>query len=321
VGRIRTSGYLAALCLSLCVACSAGPAPTPPVPAAPPAPTAPPAPAVPSAAAAPGCPAPDAPDGWSCAQRQRFAAVTGYLRPRLGEHDYLAVVFTDRRTGLSWRTGDTGHPGWTASTIKLAVAADLLARQRAGQVALSPADRHDMDTMLNSSDEAATDRLWRRYGGQPMLDRFRSAFGMTGLHFVPGFTRTPYWGFVKCGADDLAALLRHVFTATDPADRAYLVSALRGVADNQRWGVWAAGADQRPGNKDGWSDEQDPYGRHWVTSTAGFAGPDQRYLVVVTYQLAPGRSMADGVHQVSDTVALLFGRPVPAPVSMPVPDG
>lgn len=259
--------------------------------------------------------------GWSCTQQQRFAAAGGYIDRTAGARAYLSVVFTDRQTGMTWRYGPTQHAGWTASTIKLAIATDLLRRQRAGQITLSAADRRDMAGMLHSSDNAASDRLWARFGGEDMLARFRNQFGMTGLHFVPGFTAKTYWGFVKCTTDDLAALLNYVFTQVDAADRAYLVAALRGVAPNQQWGVWAAGSAQRPGNKDGWSYEADPYGKHWVTNTAGFAGPDERYLISVMYQVDPGGTLAGGVHAVSDVVALLFGEPVPARITVPAPDG
>jgi hypothetical protein len=230
-------------------------------------------------------------------------------------------VFTDRSTGATWRLGDTTHPGWTASTIKLAIAADLLARDRAGTINLTPANRRDMAAMLNSSSNAATNRLWRAYGGPDMLARFRQTFGMSTLRFVPGFTRDTYWGFVRCSTDDLASLMKHVLTRTDPADRSSLVQAMRGVAPNQQWGVWAAGAVDRPGNKDGWSYELDPQGRHWVTNTVGFAGPDERYAIAVMYELDPSNTLADGVHTVSDLVALLFGHPTPAPVTVPTPDG
>ena len=39
------------------------------------------------------------------------------------------------------------------------------------------------------------------------------------------------------------------------------------------------------------------------------------------YQVDPAGSLSDGVHAVSDVVALLFGQPVPAEVTMPLPDG
>lgn len=279
--------------------------------------TNPPAPADSPAPGPPAC----VPTVWTCEQQRRFATAAAFVRRNTGMHSTLAVSFTDGRTGATWRAGDTTRPGWTASTIKLAVATDLLARDRAGTIRLSAADRHDMATMLNFSDETASDRLWNAYGGDAMLARFRARLGMTGLAFVPGFTRTTYWGFVKCTTDDLAALIRHVLTGTDPADRAYLVAAMRGVAPNQRWGVWAAGAAQEPGNKDGWSFESDVWGRHWVTDTVGFAGPQQRYAVAVMDQVSPGGSLAGGVHSVSDVVALLFAQPTPAAVTVPAPDG
>lgn len=231
------------------------------------------------------------------------------------------MVFVDRDTGATWRLGDTARPGWTASTIKLAIAADLLARHRASTITLTPANRSDLAAMLGSSDNAATNRLWRTYGGPEMLSRFRETFGMAALRFVPGFTPVTYWGFVKCSSDDLASLMLHVLTRTDPADRSALVRAMREVAPNQQWGVWGAGAAERPGNKDGWSQELDPEGRHWVSNSVGFAGPDERYAVAVMYQLDPAGTLADGVHTVSDLVALLFGRPIPAPVTVPDPDG
>ena len=318
----RRAAVVFAVCLALAGCAGGGPgAPSPTLVAATAVPTATapatasPAPSpAPSAAAPPGCV--DGP--WSCPQQQRFAAVTAYARRTAGAHGYLSAVFTDRVTGAIWRTGDTAHPGWTASTIKLAIAADLLRRHRAHQITLTAADRHDLATMLNFSDNAATDRLWKAYGDDAMLARFRSDFGMTGLRFVPGFTPRTYWGFVKCTSDDLAALMRYVLTS---ADRDYFVAAMRGVAANQQWGVWGAGPAQRPGNKDGWSFESDPYGKHWVTDTVGFAGPAERYTLAIMYQVGPAGSLADGVHAVSDVAALLFGAPAPARVTVPAPDG
>jgi hypothetical protein len=291
----------------------------PPAPSSiPPSPSAPPPPPVVPPPLPPGC---RADSEWSCTQQQRFLAAGDYIGSHVAGHGYLGVVFTDRRTGAAWHFGSTRHEGWTASTIKLAIAMDLLHRASTGQVTLSTADRRDMASMLNFSDEAASDRLWSKYGGDDMLARFRDQFGMSGLHFVPGYTSRTYWGFVKCTPDDLAALMTYIFTEADAGQRGYLVDALRGVAGNQRWGVWAAGPDQQPGNKDGWSYEADSYGRHWVTNTVGFAGPQERYQVAVMYQVDPSGSLADGVHTVSDVVALLFGAPVPAQIEVPEPDG
>ena len=191
--------------------------------------------------------------GWSCEQSARFAAVREAMAALPGPHGYLAVSFTDRTSGRTWTAGAVAHPGWTAATIKLAIAADRLERDRAGRAALSAADRDDMAVMLHSSDNAATDRLWARHGGDDMLARFRDRYGMRGLAFQPGFTPSIHWGYVKCTTADLASLGRHVLERTDPADRTVLVDAMRGVAQNQRWGVWAAGAPPRPRPKAAWA--------------------------------------------------------------------
>lgn len=272
----------------------------------------------PSASPSPTC---ADPEGWGCVQHRRFVAVKQYMDQKETTHGYLSVVVTDQKTGAVWRYGPTGHPGWTASTIKLAMATDILRRAANGEITLSDQDRTDMANMLNFSDEAASDRLWSRYGGDDQLARFRQVFGMTHLHFVPGFTSSTYWGFVKCTSEDLSHLMQYVLNSTRQSDRQYLVSAMRGVAGNQQWGVWGAGPDQQPGNKDGWSYETDSYGQHWVLNSVGFAGPDERYTVAIMFQVPPGESEAYGAHAVSDVASLLFGRPAGSTTVVPKPDG
>lgn len=303
----RAAVLLTALVALALAGCGAGRAPAPPVP---PLPT-PVLTSAPTTVAASCTPVAGFPCEWS----PRFAAAQQRIDGRPPAPGFTAATVVDRVTGATWTAGDVDRPGWTASTIKLAIATDLLE-----QGGLSDADRSDMDAMLHSSDNRATDRLWKKHGGDAMLDRFRDRFGMRSVAFQPGFTSDTYWGFVKCSTADLAAMARYVLDRAAPADRAYLVGAMRGVADNQRWGVWAAGPDQRPGTKDGWSQERDDWGEHWVAATVGFAGPDERYVVAVTDQMPSPGSLAGGVHTVSDVVALLFGQPVPAPVTLPDPD-
>jgi hypothetical protein len=142
-------------------------------------------------------------------------------------------------------------------------------------------------------------------------------FGMTGVHFP---TDERLWGAVKCSAEDLAALMAYVLDKMHPADRRYLVEAMRDVDKVQQWGVWAAGSKLKPGVKDGWNVELNPEGeRGWVINSVGFAGPDERYVVAVMYELEPGTQISgntvhDGVQTVSDVVATLFGAKVPASV-------
>jgi hypothetical protein len=250
---------------------------------------------------------------WDSAQQQaRFAAAASYIAKRPGK---LGVIVTDRTTAKTWRTGVTTEATWTASTIKLAIAADLLERHRAGTIALTSGDRANLRAALVDSSNDAAHALWTKYDGVGALPRYRDRYGMRGLSVVPGFD--PYWRHLRCTAEDLHALMTYVLTRLNAGDRAYLVDTLRSVNRNQRWGVWAAGTALRPGLKAGWAEKPDPGGAHWVTHSVGFAGPSERYVIAVWHRLTPSGSLSSGVQAVSDTVALVFGAPTPAKVSAP----
>jgi hypothetical protein len=250
---------------------------------------------------------------WGCEQQKRFDAAAAFGRKQPG---YLGIVVKDRKTGAVWKSGTTTHPTWTASTIKLAMATGLLERARSGEITLDTKARGEIADMLAFSSNDAADALWYRYGRADVVARFQQRYGMKHLTFVAGFDH--YWGLMKCTAEDLAALMSYILDKLDGTDRSYLLNAMRHVDAIQRWGVWAAGSSLRPGVKDGWSQEQDPGGRHWVTNTVGFAGDDERYVVAAMYHLpASSGTIAKGVHAISDLIATAFGQPVPAPAVVP----
>ena len=229
----------------------------------------------------------------------------------------LGIIVYDRETRDEFREGTTTHLTWTASTIKLAIVTELLEKQRAGSIHLSSKDRSDIADILNwSSDDAATE-LWHKYGDDALVPRMTSTYGMKTLTFIDGFKR--FWGHMKCTPEDLMHLIKYVMTKLNSADRAAIVNAMQHVGSIQRWGVWAAGTDLHPGTKDGWSIEPDNGSKHWVTNAVGFAGPNQRYLVALMYELPPDLEIGDGVHAVSDLVATVFGAKVPATVTVPDP--
>jgi hypothetical protein len=250
--------------------------------------------------------------GFGCAMAERLRGAAGYVAGRRGR---LGVLIRDRRTGAVWRAGATAHRDWTASTIKLAIATDLLERGRAGRVRLTATDRARLAAMLATSSNEATDALWAAYGRDRMAATFRTRYGMTGLLRVPG--DQPGWRGYQCTGEDLLRLVGYVLDRAAPAVRGYLVHALRTVAANQRWGVWAAGPALAPGNKNGWAAKPGPRGWHVVTHSVGFAGPGERYAVVVTDSLPPGVPMGTGVREVSEVVALAFGAPPPAVTTPP----
>jgi hypothetical protein len=199
------------------------------------------------------------------------------------------------------------------------MATSLLERSRSGEITLDGKARRQLADMLSFSSNDAADALWARYGRANMVERFRAVYGMRELTFVSGFER--YWGFMKCTARDLAALMTYVLETLDEGDRLYLIGAMRSVESVQQWGVWAAGEALHPGVKAGWSLEKDDGAEHWVTNTVGFAGDGERYVVAVMYHLPPRTgTLKGGVHAVTDLVATVFGQPVPAPAVIPPPD-
>jgi hypothetical protein len=227
----------------------------------------------------------------------------------------FGIIVRDRQTGQVWRAGDTRATTWTASTIKLAIAADLLERQQAKAITLAAADKANLDKALINSDNDAATALWNKFDGPDMLDRFKATYGMGDLAVIDGYDT--FWRNLRCSAEDLQNLMTYVLEKLDATSRSYLVTTLRKVAGNQHWGVWAAGSALKPGNKDGWAEKPVDGKNVWVTHTVGFAGDGERYVVAAMYEQKPGGTLEKGAHAVSDAVATYFGAKVPAPVTLP----
>lgn len=234
--------------------------------------------------------------------RSRIAAADAYLAGRPGTVGY---VLRDRVTGTTYRNPHAGELIWTASTIKLAIVVDLLARTYAGQLKLTDTDRANISAMLHDSDNDAADALWTRYGGpdHQTFNRNFPRYGMTDLVPVPGFgDMFPYWGFQKSTANDLDRLINYTLTRLNPTDTATIVAAMQHVDPDQQWGVWGAGPEMTPGNKNGWSQEQGG----WVINSVGFAGPGQRYTLAVMNALGGAGGYDDGVTTTTHLAQILL---------------
>jgi hypothetical protein len=240
--------------------------------------------------------------GFDCDLSSRIASANAYLAGRPGVTGY---VLRDRVTGGVYRNNDADTMFWTASTIKLAIAEDLLNRARTGAIVLTPEDRSLMESMLATSNDNAADMLWAKYAGpdrMAFVDAFR-ANGMTGLAPQPtGGHPFPDWGFQQCSPADLDRLMSNVLDHMHPDDRAYLLDRMRNVDTNQHWGVWGAGAAMNPGLKNGWSEEQGG----WVVNSVGFAGPGERYTLAVMNDLGDQGGYTDGEETTTHVAQLLL---------------
>ncbi len=251
--------------------------------------------------------------GFSCVMQDRIGAVERYLDDAPGS---IGILLEDRTTGAVWGNANAAVDYPAASTMKLAMMTDILLRANAGNIDLTSTDRDEMFNALYTSNDDDATALWDKYEDGSFLDRIR-AFGMASAFFT---SPVPKWGFMYCSAEDLDNLMNYVLAGTPASIRDYLVYRLRHVsALDQQWGVWGAGPENHPGNKDGW--EQD--GNIWITNTVGFAGPGQRYVLAIMYNLEGYGGHGDagfdyGTNELTQIASLLFqGRPTARPTPLP----
>ncbi|MBE8517584.1 serine hydrolase [Amycolatopsis sp. H6(2020)] len=244
---------------------------------------------------------PSAGDPFGPDLRARIAWAQAYADSRPG---ITGIVLRDRSTGAVYRSAAAGTLIWACSTPKLAMAVDLLLREDSGTITLSAEDRDLLHRMLHSSDDAAAHALWTRYGGETEFARRFPAYGMTDMRFSD---RHPHhWGWIRTTANDLDRLIEYVLTRLPARHRDYLVRELRTVDVNQQWGVWGAGAAARPGNKNGWSDDNDD--GSWIMNSVGFAGPGERYALALmndTRVISGGDEV--GKETITKIAEILFG--------------
>lgn len=242
----------------------------------------------------------DDPGTWTCAELSRFEAADTYAQLQPG---VVGIVVHDRQTGATWSNANADTSLWVASTIKLAMAADLLERDAAGAIALSDQDRSWITDMLVNSDDYAADQLWYEYSGDDnwtFNDDF-ARMGMTSLEPQPyddgGW---PYWGYQMGTPQDLSAMMNYVLDDLAAPLRDQILPLMQSVAEDQQWGVWAVGPSGSPGVKDGWTDDLDDL------STVGFVGPNARYTLAIMDDLNGEVDFDTGKEIVSQIAAAMF---------------
>ena len=130
---------------------------------------------------------------------------------------------------------------------------------------------------LNPPTADAAHTLWNRFGGEAEFAKRFPAYGMIDMHFTKEHKH--HWGWIRTTPNDLDRLMIYVLERLPVKHRDYIVHELSNVDANQQWGVWGAGTKAKPGNKDGWSDDNDD--GSWIMNSVGFVGPNQRYTVAI----------------------------------------
>ncbi|WP_448619356.1 serine hydrolase [Geodermatophilus sp. URMC 65] len=159
-----------------------------------------------------------------------------------GDLGTFAVVVADqeeRQTDVSIRAAEAltaqvlartagnelaDRPFPTASLVKLFLAADVLHRARTGGVALTPADRAELEVMIRSSNDPAASDLWVRFGGAQAVRDVAVRYGLTDT--APP-RRWGQWGETTTTAADLARFLTRLPVIAHPDDAEALLGWMR----------------------------------------------------------------------------------------------
>ncbi|MCN9243386.1 class A beta-lactamase-related serine hydrolase [Streptomyces sp. RY43-2] len=204
----------------------------------------------------------------------------------------------------------------TASIIKVDILAAVLLQAQDEGRSLTPQEEEYAKAMIEHSDNDSTSALWRQIGLAPGLEAANKRLGLTATKGGPG----PLWGLTQTTASDQIRLLRVLFDtgpathtkATDATDasvakdakdaedsttlneasRAYIRTLMAHVADDQAWGVSAAGPGAEWALKNGWL-QRSTTGLWDINSVGQVTVEGHRYLVAV---LSDGNtSMKDGI--------------------------
>ncbi|WP_455361442.1 serine hydrolase [Streptomyces sp. SYSU K21746] len=176
---------------------------------------------------------------------QRLADV---LEPFAGEGaGRLSVAVLDPATGSQAVYGEAAYD--TASIVKVNILVALLLQTHdEGRKLTAQEDAH-ASAMIGTSDNAAATALWNGIGGAQGLDAANRRLGLTG---TTGGT-DGQWGLTQTTAEDQLRLLGAVFAAdsvlTESAQE-YVQGLMGSIADDQDWGVSAAGT--AAALKNGW---------------------------------------------------------------------
>lgn len=165
----------------------------------------------------------------------------------------VAVQDLDRRDAAVHGEGTAFD---TASVVKVDILAALLLDAQDRGASLTAPQKKLAAAMIRSSDNDATNALWKTIGGTDGLNAANKRLGLKATHT----DKDGHWGLTRTTAADqmvlLEAVLGDAHSPLGASSRDYLRSLMSTVDAKQRWGISAADDGGRPGAtpalKNGW---------------------------------------------------------------------
>lgn len=192
-----------------------------------------------------------------------------------------AVLDTGSAAGAVY--GDGAYV--TASIVKVDILAALLLQAQDAGRQLTAQERSYATVMIQKSDNDAATALWQEIGGAAGLDAANKRLGLAETHGG----QSGRWGLTQTTAADQLTLLRAVFatgaegdkTVLSEPSRAYVQQLMGQIAQDQAWGVSAAGDDAASTRlKNGWL-PRSATGLWVVNSIGRVTAQGRTYLVAV----------------------------------------
>jgi hypothetical protein len=205
------------------------------------------------------------------------------LTALFGPGDSFSVAGYDLSTKRSIVAG-AGSGMTEASIVKLDILQTALYRQQRG---LATFDDDDVADMMEHSDNAAADRVFRTDNGNSGLQNYNDLIGLGHTALDPG----GLWGLSTTAATDQLTLLKQLVSGSSPlnaASRAYALNLMSQVEPDQTWGI-SAGADAGAKSqlKNGWLSIDRDHGLWAVNSDGITTVGGHKVLLVVLSQHQP----------------------------------
>jgi hypothetical protein len=211
---------------------------------------------------------------------------------------------------------DPERPFTLASVAKILVMTSYLEQVGLGHILPGPDDPDDLQSMIEVSDNNATDRIWRQIGSDPNIERFIRLRQLS----ISGPANEKEWGTMASGAGEIARVLGELYEgdALSGVATQRALNLLGSVDPAQSWGVSrGVAAGSRIFLKNGWISETIEDG--WLVNSAGVIqppAPGRPYVLVILSQGAPTLEL--GVETVERIAALLNGTMVRRSGSSPI---
>ncbi len=204
----------------------------------------------------------------------------------------LSVSAVNLDTGVSLTMG--ARSGMVDASVSKVMLIEILVlkRQQAGKK-LSSYERSLATRMIENSDNNAASAIFNLIGGH---DEVREWMPKVGLTKITVLGPDGMWGLTRSSAAEQITLLHNLTDTDSPltkANRAYILTLMRNVEADQRWGVGAAADDDDFANKNGWDTESADKGR-WVTNSDGVIEVDG-HRVIMSVMSQHNTSLSAGV--------------------------